>query len=43
MQDYISGDSGSDYYESVENYWKLSDSYSDSLGDLTLSLGIYSL
>lgn len=42
IQGYISDDSRSDYYEPIENYWKLSGAYSDSTGSLTISLSIYS-
>lgn len=37
-----SGNVSGTYQEPIENYWKLSGSYSDSTGSLTLSLSIYS-
>ena len=42
IQGYISDDNRSGYYEPIENYWKLSGSYSDNTGGFTLSLSIYS-
>ena len=38
----ITDDSAPSYYEPIEDYWKLSGSYSDSTDGLTLSLSIYS-
>ena len=42
VMDSITDDSAPIYYEPIENYWKLSGSYSDSTGGLTISLSIYS-